>query len=47
MTRDERKSLADQLHAIQGALDALLDQVINVNEPQPQVPAKKKSKKAK
>jgi hypothetical protein len=52
MTRDERKSIAEKLHAIQatidaaqGQLDSLLDQV--VNEPQPKAPAKISQKKTK
>jgi hypothetical protein len=42
MTRDERRELAEQLHAAVAILDKLLDKIINV-EP-PKKPKGKKSK---
>jgi hypothetical protein len=46
MTKQERKSIADQLYTVQNALDDLLDQIVGKEEPQPKAPAKKKTKKA-
>jgi prefoldin subunit 5 len=48
VTRQERTDLAAELNAIQATIDALLDQIVNVNEPKRKsAPAKIKTKKGK